>query len=138
LDDRAILERPLSKDVTGRRRQAMRTGSCRYCGHTPVAKNAPFCPECGGAHPHPTASRWGSFLVVLGVAIAILLVLPSLFGKMKPRPRFGAVIGDSHVVAMTERVAPRRPALRRAFCVYWQRLSPAPPDQAQSRESKPE
>jgi uncharacterized protein (DUF983 family) len=85
----------------------MSTGFCRHCGYRPVAKNAWVCPECGGDHPHPSASRWGSFLAVLAIAIVILMVLPWWFGKTKPRPHFRTLIESSYVIASTttERVA---------------------------------
>jgi len=60
----------------------MKTGSCRHCGYTPVATNAPVCPNCGGLHP--TGYQWWPLFVVLGVALA-LLILVSLIISSKPR-----------------------------------------------------
>lgn len=58
---------------------SMRTGSCRHCGHTPVAKNAPACPNCGGLHP--TGYQWWPLLVVVGVAVVMLLFVLSIISR---------------------------------------------------------
>ena len=50
----------------------MRTGSCKYCGHTPVAHNALICPRCSGDNPCPYTSLWEKVLAfVVGVPMIL-------------------------------------------------------------------
>lgn len=53
----------------------MKTGSCRHCGSSPVAIDAPYCPACAGVGPNPGIwTQWSvKFNILLG---SLMLLLP--------------------------------------------------------------
>ena len=51
----------------------MKVGTCKYCGHEPVAEGAVTCPKCGGGHPNPEPVNWLKLaLVVIGTLAFIV------------------------------------------------------------------
>ncbi len=60
----------------------MSTGQCRHCGYSPVAKNAPICPNCAGNNPNPSALARGCQMVVL-LIIAAAIGFAILAGIMR-------------------------------------------------------
>ncbi len=53
----------------------MKTGTCKFCGYTPVAFDAERCPQCNGLWPNPGMGQKLSW--VFGIII-FLLMLPCL------------------------------------------------------------
>lgn len=64
----------------------MAFGTCRHCGHQPVAFDAPICPECAGHNPNPSqATRRGGIVSTIGGIVGGIagvglgtMVLPNL------------------------------------------------------------
>jgi hypothetical protein len=53
---------------------SLATGSCRACGHAPVAFGARSCPICGAANPNPgIGDRYGGRGAVYGLVAGILV-----------------------------------------------------------------
>jgi hypothetical protein len=47
----------------------MAAGTCRHCGHPPVAFDAPICPTCAGVKPNPSqrTRRANTGFIVAGI-----------------------------------------------------------------------
>src|SRR5262245_37224467 len=53
---------------------SLATGSCRACGHEPVAFGARTCPNCGFANPNPgVGDRYGGRGAMYGLVAGILV-----------------------------------------------------------------
>lgn len=46
------------------------TGSCRHCGHRPIAFDALECPQCAGGNPNPgIVARWAGRGTIIGILV---------------------------------------------------------------------
>src|SRR6266540_3019428 len=53
---------------------SLATGSCRACGHAPVAFGARVCPTCGSANPNPSVGdRYAGRGALYGLLSGILV-----------------------------------------------------------------